>query len=138
MIDSDRLNHIVGVARLMKDKAEKVGLDKEEMFTLGLLHDIGYEFGDSEEHHIVGFQILEKQNYMYAKKVLYHGKPDCEYKSTALDLLNFADMHIDKKGNYISFEKRLEDIKSRRGENSMAYINSKKVIDELINKRFLM
>ncbi len=112
--------------------------EKEEMFTLGLLHDIGYEFGDSEEHHIVGFQILEKQNYMYSKEVLYHGKPDCEYKSTALDLLNFADMHIDKKGNYISFEKRLEDIKSRRGEHSMAYINSKKVIDELINKRFLM
>ena len=138
MIDNERLKHIFEVARLMKDKAKIVGLNEEEMFTLGLLHDIGYEFGDSEEHHIVGFQILEKQNYMYSKEVLYHGKPNSKYKSKALDLLNFADMHIDKNGNYVSFEKRLEDIKTRRGEHSMAYINSKKVIDELINKKFLM
>lgn len=138
MIDNERLKHIFEVARLMKDKAKILGLDEEEMFTLGLLHDIGYEFGDSEEHHIVGFQILEKQNYMYSKEVLYHGKPNSEYKSLALDLLNFADMHIDKKGNYVSFENRLEDIKNRRGEQSMAYINSKKVIEELLNKKFLI
>ena len=55
--------------------------------------------------------ILDKQKYKYAKEVLYHGKPNCEYSSRALDLLNFADMHIDNKGNYVSFEKRLEDIK---------------------------
>lgn len=138
MIDDDRLNHIISVARLMKDKAEELGLDKEEMFLLGFLHDIGYEFGDSEEHHIVGYQILEKQNYMYSKEVLYHGKPTDEYRSKALDLLNFADMHIDKKGNYVSFKNRLKDIKSRLGEHSMAYINSKKIIDDLIDRKFLM
>ena len=70
--------------------------------------------------------------------MLYHGKPNSEYQSLALDLLNFADMHIDKSGNYVSYEQRLEDIKTRRGENSLAYINSKKVIDKLINKKFLM
>lgn len=138
MIDSDRLNHIIGVARLMKDKAEKVGLDKEEMFTLGMLHDIGYEFGKNNDHNFVGFKILDKQNYKYAKEVLYHGCPNCEYQSLALDLLNFADMHIDKTGIYVSFDERLKDIKSRRGENSMAYINSKKIIEELVNKKFLI
>lgn len=138
MIDNDRLKHIFAVARLMKEKAEFVGLDKEEMFTLGLLHDIGYEFGESEEHHIKGFDILNKQQYKYSKEVLYHGKPQNEYQSLALDLLNFADMHIDKKGNYVTYEQRLNDIKTRRGENSNAYINCQIIIKDLENRKFLI
>jgi len=70
MIDNDRLKHIVEVAKLMKEKAEIVGLDKEEMFTLGILHDIGYEFGENNDHNFVGFEILDKQNYKYANEVL--------------------------------------------------------------------
>lgn len=137
MISSDRVNHIMAVARLMKDKAEQVGLDKEEMFTLGLLHDVGYEFGESEEHHIKGFEMLEKQNYKYAKEVKYHGIPTKEYSSAALDLLNYADMHINKKGEYVSFADRLEDIKLRRGENSRAYINCTIIIEGLKQRKFL-
>ena len=137
MIDNDRNSHIFAVARLMKEKAKDVGLDEEEMFTLGLLHDIGYEFGDSEEHHINGYNILKKQNYKYAKEVLYHGKPTDEYSSLALDLLNYADMHIDKKGNYVKYYDRLEDIKYRRGENSPHYQNSKKIIERLEKRQFL-
>lgn len=137
MIDNDRIKHIFSVARIMKDNAENVGLDPKEMFTLGLLHDIGYEFGDSEEHHLNGYNILKKQNYSYAKEVLYHGKPTNEYYSKALDLLNFADMHVDKKGNYVEFSDRLEDIKNRRGEDSPHYRNSKKIIDGLKERKFL-
>lgn len=138
MIDNDRLKHIFEVARLMKDKADLVGLNKEAMFTLGMLHDIGYEFGENSDHNFVGFQILDKQNYKYAKEVLYHGKPNSEYQSVALDLLNFADMHIDKSGEFVSYNERLDDIKKRRGEFSLAYINSKKIIEELSNKKFLL
>ena len=137
MIDQDRNKHIFAVARLMKDKAAEVGLDEEEMFTLGLVHDIGYEFGGSEEHHSVGYEILKKQNYKYAKEVLYHGKPTDEYSSRELDLLNYADMHIDKKGNYVEYAERLEDIKSRRGQDSPHYRNSKEIIDSLCDKKFL-
>ena len=136
MIDEDRLKHIMAVARIMKEVAPTVGLDPEEMFTLGLLHDIGYEFGSSEEHHTVGARMLEKQNYKYAKEVLYHGKPDVGYTSLALDLLNYADMHTNKKGEYVEFEDRLEDIKNRRGENSPHYQNSKKIIDGLKGREF--
>lgn len=138
MIDLDKEKHIFAVARLMKDNAEKVGLNPEEMFTLGLLHDIGFEFGGSEEHHRVGYEILKSQNYKYAKEVLYHGMPTNEYSSVELDLLNFADMHINKKGEYVSFEDRLEDIKSRRGEDSPHYKNSKKIIQSLIDKNFIV
>ena len=137
MIDNDRLNHIIAVARLMKDNADKLGLDKQEMFTLGMLHDVGYEFGESEEHHIKGYEMLKKQNYKYSKEVRYHGMPTSDYSSQALDLLNFADMHINKKGEYVSFEDRLKDIASRRGENSTAYINCKIIIDNFKKRKFL-
>ena len=136
MIAEDRIKHIIAVARLMKDTAPKMGIDEQEMFTLGLLHDIGYEFGGSEEHHKTGADILEKQNYKYHKEVLYHDKPTEDYSSPELDLLNFADMHIDKKGNYVSFEDRLEDIKNRRGENSPHYRNCKIIIEKLKNKEY--
>ena len=47
MISDDKIKHIIGVARLMKKYSEEKGFDNNyclEMFTLGLLHDIGYEF----------------------------------------------------------------------------------------------
>ncbi len=136
MIDGNRLNHIFGVAKLMEITAESVGLDKEEMFTLGFLHDVGYEFGESEQHHIIGAEILKKQNYKYYQEVLHHGKPDTGYSSPQLDLLNYADMRVNKKGEVVSFEDRLADIASRRGLESVVYHNCKKIIDDLINKGF--
>ncbi len=135
-IDENRIKHIKAVARVMKEKAKDVGLDEKEMFTLGLLHDIGYEFAESETHHTVGAEILKSQNYKYFREVLHHGKPDCGYSSSALDLLNFADMSVDKAGNVVGFEKRLEDIKSRRGENSIQYQNCLKVVKNLKEKGF--
>ena len=129
MIDENRIKHIMAVARVMKENAKSFGLDEEEMFTLGLLHDIGYEFGDGEMHHILGAEVLKKQNYKYFKEVLYHGKPTKEYSSPALDLLNYADLSVTRKGEVVSFEERLEDIRSRRGEDSPHYKNCKIVID---------
>ncbi len=137
MITEERTKHIMAVAQLMADNAEKVGLDKEEMYLLGYVHDIGYALGDAEEHHIKGGECLSKSTYKYYKEVLYHGKPVENYSSVALDLLNYADMHINKKGEYVTFEERLEDIAKRRGTNSPHYINCKKIIDGLNNKHFL-
>lgn len=122
----------------MAKRAKDVHLDSAEMFTLDLLHDFGYEFGNPENHPQVGYEILSRQNYKYAKEVLLHGNLDCKYQSLALDLLNFADMRIDKWGNYVTFEQRLEDIRSRKGENSIAYTNAKKIVDKLKNKKNLL
>ncbi len=104
---------------------------------LGIVHDIGYEFDDSEyhdSHNSVGGDILKNDNYKYWREVYYHGKPNCEYKSEYLDILNEADMSVDKYGNDVGFVKRLEDIRSRYGEESNAYINSKMIIEEIKNK----
>jgi hypothetical protein len=114
----------------MKENASEVGLDEEEMFTLGMRHDIGYEF-DEKDHHTAGYHLLHKQGYKYAYEVKYHGLPNAPRMTTELKLLNYADMHINAKGEYVSFEDWLEDIKSRRGENSPHYQNSKKIIEQL-------
>ena len=139
MITEDRLHHIISVARLMKEYCEKHNFDSEyceEMFTLGFLHDIGYEFGDNLTHSEIGGRNLENQNYKYFNEIKYHGVPNCEYFSKELDLLNYADMHIDGKGNFVTFEERLLDILARCGEDSVAYINSKIIIKKLKEKEF--
>ena len=139
MISSDRLNHIINVARLMKQYCEENGFSKEygeAMFTLGMLHDIGYEFGEHSNHNEIGSHILKQQNYKYYNEILWHGAPNCDYKSLELDILNYADMHINSKGIFVSFEERLDDIKNRYSENSTTYKNAKIIVDSLIEKGF--
>lgn len=74
-------------------------------------HDIGYEFGNNENHRIIGGNILEKSNYKYWKEVFYHGESNTEYQSLYLTILNKSDMQIDKYGNDVGYDNRLKDIK---------------------------
>lgn len=43
-------------------------------------------------------------------------------------LLNWADMHTDGKGNRVSFDERLDDIRKRYGSGSDEYLKAKSVI----------
>ena len=133
-MNEDRLKHSYSVANKMVTLGKEKGLNENELnalFLLGYLHDIGYQFGDNEKHNILGGNLLKENNYKYWKEAYYHGKPNCKYKSLFLDILNTADMMIDKCGNEVGFDKRLEDIKDRYGEQSIQYINSVKIVSEL-------
>ena len=107
------------------------GFELQELFVLGLNHDIGYEFGNNSNHNIIGGKLLKENNYKYQQEVYYHGQIECEYKSLYLDILNKADMQIDKYGNDVGYDKRLEDIKMRYGENSQVYIQCQNLINKL-------
>lgn len=131
MISSDRLKHINAVAQYMYDKAEDG--KKEEMYLLGMLHDIGYLYAQ-KGHNVFGGNILKEQGYKYWQEVYYHGEPISPYKSDELDFLNSADMSVDSKGNLVGHEQRLNDIGDRYGYISDEYINAKKVIDNLPDK----
>ena len=136
-MDNDRINHSLAVANKMIEIGEEKDLSEEqlkELFILGYNHDIGYRFGNNENHNIIGSNILKECNYKYWKEVYYHGVPNSEYKSLYLDILNIADMSIDKYGNDVGFDKRLEDIKTRYGEESVQYQNCVKIVDELRSK----
>lgn len=141
MITVDRQKHMFEVANFLKDFAIKEKMksqDVEDLFTLGLLHDIGYEFLDEKDystHPIVGGLMLKKQKYKYWKEVYYHGEANCKYKSKFLDLLNWADMHIDGKGNYVSFEGRMQDI-DKRYAGCKNKPDIKPIVDELKAKGF--
>ena len=137
MISNKRKQHIFAVASLMKEKAPLLGLDANEMYLLGYLHDIGYESDESATHNITGGNLLKQCGYKYFNEVYYHGNPFSNYSSKELDLLNYCDMHIDCNGSLVTFNERLEDIKSRHGENSSAYNNAKIVANNLLSKNFL-
>ena len=133
-MDIDRLKHSYAVANKMVELGKEKGLKENELnelFLLGYLHDIGYQYGDNTNHNTTGGLLLKNNNYKYWKEVYYHGIPDSEYKSLYLEILNTADMMIDKYGNDVGFEKRLEDIKERYGKNSIQYRNCSKMISEL-------
>lgn len=141
MISDERKKHIFGVAELLKQTAIKnnyTSKEIEELFTLGLVHDIGYEFlepKDYSKHNKVGGEILKNQGYKYWQEVYFHGEANSPYQSKFLDLLNFADAHIDGYGNYVSFEDRLKDI-SKRYNIPIDKVEIKLLIDELNKKGY--
>lgn len=135
-MDEDRLKHSISVGRKMVEIGKGYNLSEKELndlFMLGYNHDIGYEFcSDNIEHNIVGGEILKNNGYKYWQEVYYHGNPNIEYNSLFLKILNMVDMQIDKYGDNVGYKKRLEDIKTRYGEDSMQYINAKSIIDSLM------
>jgi hypothetical protein len=124
-----------GVAELMSqyyDAFHCKYLSKEEVYILGLNHDIGYEFSKfGLSHNKIGGDILKRNGYIYWKEVYYHDEVQDEYKSLFLDILNSADMQIDKYGNDVGYAKRLEDIENRYGRDSNVYKKCVFLVNEL-------
>ncbi len=139
-MDFDRMKHSLAVARKMVEIGNKLELNKEqlhELFILGFNHDIGYEFGTNESHNIIGGNMLKNSEYKYWQEVYYHGNPEAGYDSLYLDILNEADMKINKYGEDVGYEKRLEDIRNRYGSDAVQYNDALKIIDYLENRRRL-
>lgn len=134
MIDNNRLNHSLAVARKMVEIGKLYNLKDDELrdlYVLGFNHDIGYEYGNNSNHEHIGGEILKRNNYKYWKEIYYHGDINSEYTSLFLKILNKADMQIDKYGNDVGYAKRLADIKCRYGEFSSTFVNAKKLIESL-------
>ena len=134
-ISDQRGKHSLAVARLMGQMAADKGWSEEmcrEMFFLGYIHDIGYEFSqEQQEHSYVGGQFLKEQGYRYSREVWYHGIVTEEYSSEELKLLNTADMCIDSSGNHVGAVRRLADIEERYGVSSRQYTEAEKLAQRL-------
>lgn len=134
-MDEDRLKHSIGVARKMVEIAKKKKMSEDEIktcFIIGFNHDIGYEFtNNGVNHNKIGGEILKQNNFKYWKEIYYHGEVNSEYKSIFLDILNQADMQINKFGSDVGYDKRLEDIKNRYGKYSEIYIKCCKLVNKL-------
>ena len=136
-MDNDRLKHSISVARKMVEIGKNYNLsdsELQELFILGFNHDIGYEFSNVRlDHNVIGGNILKENGYKFWQEVYNHGNPNANYSSLYLKILNIADMQIDKYGNDVGYEKRLEDIKNRYGENSKPYLCSKQIVENIMN-----
>jgi len=139
-IEESRLKHSVEVAR----KAQRLALARKlfdlnyagEMFTLGWLHDMGYEFSEvASDHPERGGVILKQQGYKNWREIYYHSNPESPYQSPyqspELDILNTADMLTGPNGEYLTAEVRLKDISERYGIKSNQYVNAEKICRQL-------
>ena len=138
-MDEDRLKHSLAVARKMVELAKEKNMTEEEImncFVLGFVHDIGYEYSNNGvEHNVIGGNILKDTGFKFYNEVYYHGQVDIDYSSIYLDILNQADMQIDKYGNDVGYDKRLEDIKSRYGQDSNVYKKCRKLVNKVGEKK---
>ncbi|MBR2762154.1 MAG: HD domain-containing protein [Solobacterium sp.] len=139
-ISDDRIAHMHGVAEWMYRHAEEFGCeDKNKMYLLGLIHDVGYVFGKSN-HEQTGADIIGPGTFL-GDLVRNHGLSPKEYMELhgcseeeiprELILLWTADLIVDAKGNTVGFRGRLEDIWDRHGLGSLAYRNCKETMEWL-------
>lgn len=144
LIPENRLKHMQGVAKYMYENASKYDLDSQKMYTIGLLHDIGYISGSAAGHEEYGANLLKDifgDTNKYIEAINCHGLTPNEYikkySCTLADIPNEllllweADMNVNIEGNCVGFDKRLEDIANRRGIESIAYITSKERVEFL-------
>lgn len=145
LITNERIAHMHGVAEWMYEHAEEYGCEnKDEMYLLGLIHDIGYIYGNKEEHEQKGAELLGLNTY-YGKFVQAHGLTPQEYMDcngcfdseipNEMILLWTADMMVDSKGNVVGFKARLDDIEKRYGINSESYSICKEIMLWLENRK---
>lgn len=129
VISKSKMLHMHGVAEYMYNNALSYGLDPEEMYILGLLHDIGYIRG-RVNHGDIGGTIMSDLGYQDAVYLIWHDVEPAEYLKqhdyptvipSALVLLWEADCRVDAKGNLVSFDERVEDVRERYGEDSDAF-----------------
>ena len=126
MITQNRWQHILGMARKAKILADKLKPNNvqyaEDMFLLGMMHDLGYEFIESNTSHAaIGGEILKRNNYRYWQEVSLHGDEKVDNMSDELFILNSADMSTGPNGEDFTFDERLKEIAQRFGKDAYAY-----------------
>ena len=134
-INQNRLQHILVVARKVESLAREKNWSEEkcqDMFSLGFVHDIGYEHAtNQQEHSYVGGKILKRLGYKYWQEMYYHGVPECGYTSEELNVLNIADFTVNGEGASVTAEERLQDIGARYGICSVQYTQAYILAKEL-------
>ena len=134
-MDEDRAKHSLAVAKKMVEIAKQYNMNEMDIkncFVIGINHDIGYEFSlNKSKHNRISGIILKETGFLFWKEIYFHGETDTEYESSYLKILNQADMQIDKFGNDVGYDKRLEDIKIRYGENPNTYNQCCKLVKKI-------
>ena len=128
-INKYKMAHMIGVSEYMRERAADYGLNPDIMYTIGLLHDIGY-VNARADHERYGAEMLSAigvdEHITFA--IAHHGENlyDVEknYGKDAITsgfiLVMEADMSVDVRGYRVGFDGRLADIIRRYGEDHIA------------------
>ena len=109
----------------------------QDMYVLGMMHDLGYELdADAFRHDEAMAKALNRMGYKYSNEIYYHSRMQQKYDSPEMRLLYFGDMAVDGKGNWVTFNERLDDLKKRHGENSEVYKESAEIAAALVEWGF--
>ncbi len=122
-INENRKSHMFGVAEFMYREAPKYGLDPDEMYVLGLLHDIGYIRGGWCEHEEEGRKLMSSLGFRHADAIGTHGIDVDENTVLSKEamLLIAADSCVDYKGNIGTYASRRKDIDERYDPSDKDY-----------------
>ena len=139
-IPIDRILHSHGVAEYMYSNAGRYELNPDEMYVLGLLHDIGY-VSDKANHESAGALLLQKLGYNGYEPILWHGTTPDDFLSnrkqntlpSELRLLLEANLQINSKGEFVGYMSRLDEVKEEYGINSRVYRVCRSTIEWLLN-----
>ena len=130
-LDDTRLKHMIGVAEYMYKKAPSYNLDPEEMYLLGLLHEIGYIQGHEDNYTEYSDKLFEKIGLISKKGKAFRVacKMNNQVPNFTMDwgkksyrmryLLYEADMHITSSGKLVDYDKRLQDIYEGYSDNGV-------------------
>ena len=124
-----RMLHCHNVGLRMASYAKKhLGWDDvkcNDMYILGMMHDLGYELNpDPFEHDEAMSEALGHTGYKYVKEIAYHSCMQTEFDSPEMRLLYFGDMTVDGRGKWCTLEERLKDLEKRHGKDSKVYKES--------------
>ena len=122
-INENKKKHMFGVVQFMYEQAPKYNLNPEEMYTLGLLHDIGYIYDGWKKHEEKGSNLLKNLGFKYHKEVGQHGIDisDSDILSKEAMLLIAADSCVDFEGNIGDFNSRRKDIENRYNKSDRQF-----------------
>lgn len=137
-IKQNKQKHMFGVAEFMAKHAAEFDCNEEEMYVLGLLHDIGYIYGQ-KDHARNGSNLMFELGYKDCNLIAWHEMSPAEYKKSLLVedlpkkllLLLTADLSVNAVGEDVGFDARLEEIKRNYGEDSIQFQTSSDTISYL-------
>lgn len=162
---SNRYLHILGVVDEMRILLKDIDANekkKGELILAAFLHDIGY----SEKLKTTGFHPMDGAMFCYRNKlpkrivssVMFHSGAYYDakrmnhnvksfyeaYENTLtkkeklyIDLITFCDLHRSPKGEKVTFNERMNEIKARYGEKHSVYTSmedKRLYFEELIKK----
>lgn len=127
--------HMLAVARECYILAKREGMSEQECrnaFTLGYIHNIGYEFTDiPENHRIVGYEMIEGLKNLNAIKE--HGNTQAMRTNSdpMLRILNAAELSVTAEGEFVGIRGRLKAIEAKYGPASSKYRETRQMAELL-------